>query len=196
MLKSIIKVYNATLIDEEFALEVAKAEEVTVLIKRLLKQWTYLKHPEQRKFMYDKVREFRDKKPIFLMDFWNDGEYVDGYIAGGKNYLHINANGDVEPCAFIHYSNVNIKDTSLLDALKSPIFQQFNKRQPFNSNHLRPCPLLDNPEILREMIHESNAHSTQPQDEEDVDDLFAKCEIEAEKWAVTANELWEKSQNK
>ena len=47
-----------------------------------------------------------------------------GCIAGGRNYLHINAKGDVEPCVFIHYSNCNIHDTSLLDALKSPLFMK------------------------------------------------------------------------
>ncbi len=51
--------------------------------------------PEQRKHMYYQVRKFREKKPIFLLDFWNDGEYVEGCIAGGRKYLHINANGDV-----------------------------------------------------------------------------------------------------
>ena len=35
------------------------------------------------------------KKPIFMLDFQNDGEYVGGCIAGGRRYLHINANGDV-----------------------------------------------------------------------------------------------------
>ena len=60
------------------------------------------------------------------MDFWNDGEFIGGCIAG-RHYLHINANGDVEPCAFIHYSNVNINDASLLDALKSPIFMQYKQ---------------------------------------------------------------------
>lgn len=153
-------------------------------------------NPEQRKFMYDRLREYRNTKPIFLMDFWNDGEYVNGCIAGGKKYLHINANGDVEPCAFIHYSNVNIKTTSLLDALKSPIFREYNQRQPFNTNHLRPCPLLDNPEILKDIVQSSNAHSTQPLDQENVEDLVTKFEVEANKWAVVADELWEKSQNK
>jgi len=146
--------------------------------------------PEQREYMYHKIREFRQTKPIFLMDFWNDGEYVHGCIAGGRNYIHINANGDVEPCAFIHYSNVNIKDVSLLEALKSPLFMQYRENQPFNENHLRPCPLLDNPEKLREMVHKANAHSTQPLDEEDVDVLTAKTEEAARKWAVTADRLW------
>lgn len=149
--------------------------------------------PEQREFMYHRVREIRETRPIFVMDFWNDGEYVKGCIAGGRNYLHINANGDVEPCAFIHYSNVNIKDVSLLEALQSPLFKQYAAHQPFNENHLRPCPCLDNPEKLREMVHASGAHSTQPIDEESVDDLTAKTEHAAKEWAKTADKLWEKS---
>ncbi|WP_419039869.1 radical SAM/SPASM domain-containing protein, partial [Parolsenella catena] len=72
--------------------------------------------PEQRERMYHFVREMREKKPLFTLDFQNDGEYVGGCIAGGRRYLHINAAGDVEPCVFIHYSNANIHDVSLLDA--------------------------------------------------------------------------------
>ena len=52
---------------------------------------------EQREYMYHRIREIRATKPIFAMDFQNDGEYVGGCIAGGRRYLHINANGDVEP---------------------------------------------------------------------------------------------------
>ena len=36
---------------------------------------------EQREFMYHQIRRFRDTKPLFTMDFWNDGEYVKGCIA-------------------------------------------------------------------------------------------------------------------
>ena len=50
---------------------------------------------EQREMMYHKIREYRKTKPIFTVDFWNDGEYVGGCIAGGRSYCHINANGDI-----------------------------------------------------------------------------------------------------
>lgn len=146
--------------------------------------------PAQREYMFYSVRKARKKKPIFILDFWNDGYYVDGCIAGGKNYLHINANGDVEPCAFIHYSNVNINEVSLLEALKSPIFRQYRSHQPFNDNDLRPCPLLDNPEKLREMVHNAKARSTQPIDEESVEDLTSKTEEAAKRWAPVAEKLW------
>ena len=67
-------------------------------------------------------------------------------IAGGRFYCHINPNGDVEPCVFIHYSNANIHDMSLLDALSQPLFKAYQKAQLFNENHLRPCAMLESPE--------------------------------------------------
>ena len=85
-------------------------------------------NPEQRKAVYERIRAFRSSKPIFSLDFQNDAEYIGGCIAGGRYYLHINAAGDVDPCVFIHYSNANIHEVSLLDALKSPIFQAYRKR--------------------------------------------------------------------
>ena len=148
---------------------------------------------DQREYMYHKIREYRNTKPIFTMDFWNDGEYVKGCIAGGRNYLHINANGDIEPCAFIHYSDTNIHTGTLLEAYKNPLFMAYHDGQPFNHNHLRPCPLLDNPEKLAGMVHESGAKSTDCTSPEDVDDLTAKTEPVAEKWAVTADKLWKQS---
>lgn len=146
--------------------------------------------PEQRAYMYRRIREIRATKPIFAMDFWNDGEYTEGCIAGGRRYLHINAAGDVEPCAFIHYSNVNIHDVTLLEALQSPIFQAYRKGQPFNGNHLRPCPLLDNPEALKAMVKESQAKSTDMEHPEPVDDLTAKTKTTASNWAPVAEDLW------
>lgn len=145
---------------------------------------------EQRAYMYRKIRAYRKTKPIFTMDFWNDGEYVKGCIAGARSYLHINANGDIEPCAFIHYSDCNIRNTTLLEAYKSPLFMQYHNNQPFNENHLRPCPLLDNPEYIQKMVCASGAKSTDMMSPEDVHDLAAKCVCAAENWAPEADSLW------
>lgn len=127
------------------------------------------------------------------MDFWNDGEYVDGCIAGGRRYLHINANGDIEPCAFIHYSDSNIHEKTLLEAYKSPLFMAYHNNQPFNCNHLRPCPLLDNPGALTNVVEISGAKSTDLESPENVNELSAKCKEAAENWKPTADRLWEES---
>ena len=145
---------------------------------------------EQRAFMYRQIRKFRETKPLFTLDFWNDGEFAGGCIAGGREYIHINANGDMEPCAFIHYSDSNIYDKTILEALKSPLFMAYHDRQPFNENHLRVCPLLDNPGALVEMVDTSGAKSTDLQNPEDVRDLADKCRDKAERWGVVADGLW------
>ena len=156
---------------------------------------------EQRRFMYEQVRAFRKTKPLFTMDFWNDGEYsgykekggpgyCGGCIAGGRRYLHINAGGDIEPCAFIHYSDSNIREKTLLEALRSPLFMGYRRNQPFNDNLLRPCPVLDNPGALTRIVEESGAKSTDYQDQESAKEYSDKCVYKAEAWAAVADELW------
>ena len=149
-----------------------------------------LPNPQQREQMYHRIRAIRASKPIFAMDFQNDGEYVGGCIAGGRRYLHINANGDVDPCVFIHYSDSNIRERTLLECLQGPIFMAYHDGQPFNENHLRPCPMLENPELLRKMVKETGAHSTDLQSPETVDHLCDKCTSYAQCWKLEADRLW------
>ena len=104
--------------------------------------------------------------------------------------MHINAKGDVEPCVFVHYSNCNIHDVSLLEALKSPLFMAYHDNQPFNDNMLRPCPMLENPEALRAMVKKTDAASTDYESRESVDHLCDKTEPYAKTWSPTADALW------
>lgn len=148
---------------------------------------------QQREYVYHTLRGYRRTKAIFGMDFQNDGEYVGGCIAGGRRYLHINANGDVDPCVFVHYSDSNIREKTLLDCLRSPLFMAYHDGQPFNSNHLRPCPMLENPDKLRAMVSSLDVHSTDLQSPESAEHLCAKCDPYAAQWSGKADELWQLS---
>ena len=150
-----------------------------------------LPNPEQREFVYHRIRNYRSTKPLFAIDFQNDGEFVNGCIAGGRRYLHINANGDAEPCAFIHYADSNIREKRLLDIMRSPLFMAYHDNQPFNDNMMRPCPMLENPEKLREMVDKSGAKSTDMQSPESADHLCSKCDSYAACWTPKSEELWE-----
>ena len=152
--------------------------------------------PEQRETVYRRIRGFRATKAIFSLDFQNDAEYIGGCIAGGRHYLHINANGDVDPCVFIHYSNCNIHDCTLMEALKSPLFQAYHDNQPFNDNMLRPCPMLENPERLQELVKATGAHSTDLQSPESAEHLCEKCVQYAANWKPSADRLWEETLEK
>ena len=152
--------------------------------------------PQQRTGVYEKIRHYRATKPLFALDFQNDAEYVSGCIAGGHRYLHINANGGIDPCVFIHYSDSNIRDKTLLEALRSPMLMAYHKGQSFNENMLRPCPMLENPEKLRQMVEESGTHSTDLQSPESAEHLCAKCDRYAEQWKPVADKLWQENRKK
>ena len=131
-----------------------------------------MRRNDQREYLYHFVRIMRSEKPLFTLDFQIDGEYVGGCIAGGRRYLHINSAGDVDPCVLIHYSNANIREVSLLDALRSPIFMEYYKEQPFNDNLLRPCPLLENSGMLTDIVNRSGAHSSDLEEQETAEEYL------------------------
>ena len=148
---------------------------------------------EQRRQMIDRIRYVRSADcdiPFYPMDFQNDGEFVGGCIAGGRNYFHINSAGDAEPCVFIHFSDSNIHEKSILEILQSPLFMEYHEGQPFNRNHLRPCPMLENPELLRGMVERTGAHQTNLESPESVEHLCAKCDAYAAAWAPKAADYW------
>lgn len=70
----------------------------------------------------------------------------------------------------------------------------YHDGQPFNDNMLRPCPMLENPEKLREMIAKTGAHSTDLQSPESVEHLCSKCDQYAAHWSAAANRLWTERQ--
>ena len=147
--------------------------------------------PEQREYMCHQIRDdFRHTKAIFPLDFQNDGQFVGGCIAGGRRFFHINANGDCDPCVFVHYSDSNIREKSLLEVMQSPLFMAYHDGQPFNENMLRPCPMLENPEKLEEMVHKTGAKSTDLESPESVEHLTEKTVPYAERWKPTADRMW------
>ncbi|UMZ72613.1 radical SAM protein [Natranaerofaba carboxydovora] len=146
----------------------------------------------QRSWLIERVRQIRTEKTLQMADFWNDGSLPQGCIAGGRRYFHITAKGDVEPCAFIHFAADNIKRKSLKKILNTPIFKAYQKRQPFSDNMLRPCPLIDVPEALREIIQESGAKPTHPGAEKVLEGLEAhKMDEIANNWKEKAEDKYE-----
>ena len=125
----------------------------------------FMPTPQQRNHLREKVWEWRSTKPVFIGDFWNDGPWVGGCIAGGRKYFHINAQGDIEPCVFIHFAVDNIyklweKGQGLREAINSPFFLSIRKHQLNNDNWLTPCTIIDKPQYLREVVKEYKAYPT------------------------------------
>lgn len=146
--------------------------------------------PQQRNFLRLRDMEIRATKPIFILDFWNDGPKINGCIAAGRRYFHINSNGDVEPCVYTHFAVDNIKEKKLSDVIDSEFFRAIRRHQPHNPNHLLPCMIIDNPHILREIVAETGATPTHPGAEKIITDLKDDLDEYARNYAKVADEVW------
>lgn len=112
--------------------------------------------PSQRNFLRLKIQEMRQKYPIFLVDFWGDAPYTRGCIAA-RTILHIDHKGRFMPCIFAPFYTDTIYEKSIEEAYNSQLFQEIRKRQPYDRNFLKPCMMLDNPYVIREVCEECGA---------------------------------------
>jgi MoaA/NifB/PqqE/SkfB family radical SAM enzyme len=147
--------------------------------------------PEQRDYRRKRIIELRDAKRAPLFDFWNDGILTNGCLAGGHEYMHVISTGDVEPCVFCHFAADNIKEKSLKEVLESPFFKAFRNRRPYNENLLRPCTIIDNPNILREAVEEGGAHPTHYGSESIITTLAPALDEYAKNYGKIADRAWE-----
>ena len=86
----------------------------------------------------------REKYPdMVFLSFPGDEESVGGCLAAGRGFFHINSHGGAEPCPFSHYSDINVKDTSLREALRSPLFISLRDQSILTGEHSGGCVLFE-----------------------------------------------------
>lgn len=147
---------------------------------------------EERFDAYRRFQEYSKRENYPIIDLFNSGHKAYGCVAGGDGYLHINADGDVEPCAFCHYSDANINDMSLREALQSPFLRAFRREKTEKANPFAPCPAFDKPEQLVRVCLATGASSTHTASLEPAEEYAAKAAPFAKEWSVRTNDprLW------
>jgi MoaA/NifB/PqqE/SkfB family radical SAM enzyme len=148
----------------------------------------------ERDHLRRRVHELRNSRPIFLADFWNDGPAVQGCMAGGRRYLHINPNGDIEPCVFVHFAVDNVREKSIREALGSPFMRAIREGAPYEGNLLRPCMIIDRPEVLRHHCREHGARPTHPGAATILCDLADALDERASEVAAVMDGVWERGE--
>ena len=142
--------------------------------------------PQQRLKLKEVVHRARAQKPIFLVDFWGDAPLVGGCIAGSQ-YAHINNKGDVEPCIFTHFAEVNIKDMPLLEALNCSYFRRIRSKQPYCDNLYRPCMLIDETSVSRELYKTCKIYPTH----QGAEDILFKINNELDSYSNSVKETFD-----
>jgi len=148
--------------------------------------------PQQRIFSYKRIHYVRSNKPLLAADFWNDGPYTGGCLAGARRYFHITADGGIEPCAFIHIAQGNINDMSLKEALQLPFFKEIQKLQPYSDNLMSPCMIVDHPDVMRKIGSLEGVRSTDGTLENLSKDVGKHLDKLSKQWEELSRPVFEK----
>ncbi len=105
---------------------------------------------EEREWMNNRLLFLRQKEdPMILISFPGDEKTSGGCLAAGRGFFHINAHGGAEPCPFSPYSDTNLRDVSLKEALKSQLFRKLVDGNVLMEEHQGGCVLFEKQEIVK-----------------------------------------------
>ncbi|MBQ1678468.1 MAG: radical SAM protein [Oscillospiraceae bacterium] len=90
-----------------------------------------------------------------LLSFPGDELAMGGCMAAGREFFHINSHGGAEPCPFSPYSDVNIRDTSLREAIASPLFQRLQAEGVLSGEHAGGCVLYEKRDQVEKILNDS-----------------------------------------
>ena len=98
----------------------------------------------QREHLMNEIQRLREERPeMVYISFPGDEKSSGGCVAAGRGFFHINSHGGAEPCPFSPYSDINVKDTSLREALHSPLFTALRSGDILLDDHDGGCVLYE-----------------------------------------------------
>lgn len=107
-----------------------------------------------REFLRDKLEVLRkEHEDIVFVSFPGDEKTSGGCLAAGRGFFHINSHGGAEPCPFSPYSDINVKDTSVREALHSRLFEKLRTSGTLLEDHAGGCVLFERKEVVENFIN-------------------------------------------
>lgn len=110
---------------------------------------------EARLYLRERIDCLRENiSDMIYLSFPGDEKNYGGCVAAGRGFFHINASGEAEACPFSPYSDINVKDTSLKDAINSKLFEKIRTEHILNEEHLGGCVLSNKKEEIEKLLAE------------------------------------------
>ena len=107
----------------------------------------------ERAYMAEAMEKLRARyEDLVLLSFPGDELAMGGCMAAGREFFHINSHGGAEPCPFSTYSDINVKDTSLRDAIASPLFRALQSQGVLSGAHVGGCVLYEKREQVEAIL--------------------------------------------
>ena len=107
----------------------------------------------ERQYLVERIQYLRDNRPeMVYISFPGDEKSSGGCVAAGRGFFHINSHGGAEPCPFSPYSDVNVRNSSLREAMHSPLFTALQSGDILLDDHEGGCVLYEKRELVEALI--------------------------------------------
>jgi MoaA/NifB/PqqE/SkfB family radical SAM enzyme len=108
---------------------------------------------ETRNYLKNQISILRSRyNDILVVSFPGDEEEMDGCLAAGRGFFHINPYGGVEPCPFSPYSDTNLVNNTLREALNFRLFKSIQESSILNERHKGACVLFEKENVILSLI--------------------------------------------
>ena len=110
---------------------------------------------EERAYLAGEIdRLRRDHPEMVYISFPGDEKSSGGCVAAGRGFFHINSHGGAEPCPFSPYSDINVRETSLREALRSPLFRALRSGGLLDDDHEGGCVLYEKRALVEALLNQ------------------------------------------
>ncbi|HYH02224.1 MAG TPA: radical SAM protein [Bacillota bacterium] len=116
---------------------------------------------EQRSKMLQVTQMLRSHYPALFIAFPSDEEQFGGCLAAGRGFIHISPDGNLEPCPFSPYSDTNLNQITLQDALQSKFLEQIRGNHEQLQETAGGCALWENREWVSSLLSDKQDQKQQ-----------------------------------
>ena len=107
---------------------------------------------EERDSLLNRIVLLREEyDDMLFMSFPGDEKESGGCLAAGRGFFHINSHGGAEPCPASPYSDINVKETSVLEALNSNLFKSL-RSNGLLLDHQGGCVLFEHEKDVQNLL--------------------------------------------
>ena len=109
---------------------------------------------DEREYLQSEIKRLRETHPeMVYISFPGDEKSSGGCVAAGRGFFHINSHGGAEPCPFSPYSDINVRDSSLKEAMDSSLFRKLRDEGFLLEDHNGGCVLYEKRELVEQLIN-------------------------------------------
>lgn len=110
----------------------------------------------ERELLFERIDQLRkDYSDMIFLSFPGDEKTSDGCLAAGRGFFHINSHGGAEPCPASPYSDTNVCDSSLIEALDSNLFKSLRDGGILMDDHEGGCVLFEHKDDVEKILHKN-----------------------------------------